>query len=216
MLDRRATIALSILTGIALELAIHAMTGRREAWDSSQYWSVGLPIAGVVALLLGYLAGGRRWIWTLLIVPAQVTTMMLRNGEIGTLWPLMMPRVCSQPAVCRRGLGRRLAALAQRRPSVLTGSGTQKRDDRFACLRDPSGAEPFDLTLYLPEIERRRPAQEPPDLTAEPLLLNVACIRKERSDRTLRGSVLRKKVLVQITGEHAPQFGEVLHRSQSG
>jgi hypothetical protein len=94
MLDRRATIALSILTGIALELAIHAMTGRREAWDSSQYWSVGLPIAGVVALLLGYLAGGRRWIWTLLIVPAQVTTMMLRNGEIGTLWPLMMILAC--------------------------------------------------------------------------------------------------------------------------
>jgi len=112
MLDRRAIIVLSVLTGIALELAIHAMTGRREAWDSTQYWSVGLPFAGVVSLLLGYLARGRQWIWTILIIPGQVTTMMVRNGEIGTLWPLMMilAAVLSLPFAGAAWIGARLRA----------------------------------------------------------------------------------------------------------
>jgi hypothetical protein len=34
MLRRPAVIALSIVTGVALELGVHLASGRREAWDS--------------------------------------------------------------------------------------------------------------------------------------------------------------------------------------
>ena len=54
------------------------------------YWTVGLPIAGAISLLLGFLARRRDWLWALAIVPAQITTMMVRSGEISILWPLTM------------------------------------------------------------------------------------------------------------------------------
>jgi hypothetical protein len=34
MLNRRTTILLSACVGVCLELGIHALSGRREAWDS--------------------------------------------------------------------------------------------------------------------------------------------------------------------------------------
>jgi len=88
VLNKRFTIGIAIATGVALELGIHALSGRREAWDSDLYWTVGLPIAGVMALLLGVLARRRDWLWAFAIVPSQITTMMVRSGEISILWPL--------------------------------------------------------------------------------------------------------------------------------
>lgn len=86
--QRAALIA--IATGVAIEFGIGALSGRREAWDSGLYWLLGLPAALVVAATVGYLAGRRGWYWAGLIVPSQVTAMMVRNGEIGGLWPLMV------------------------------------------------------------------------------------------------------------------------------
>ncbi len=82
------TILLCLLTGIALELGIHALSRRREAWDSPLYWTIGLPVVAVGAAAVGFLWRDRDWLWTLVIVPNQVMTMMLRNGEISGLWPL--------------------------------------------------------------------------------------------------------------------------------
>jgi hypothetical protein len=90
MRSQRAALLASVATGVVLELGIGAMSGRREAWDSGLYWSIGLPAALVVSAGVGYLAGRRGWYWTGLIVPSQVTAMMLRSGEIGGLWPLMV------------------------------------------------------------------------------------------------------------------------------
>ena len=36
MLTKRVTMVLSIAVGVSLELGIHWLTGRREAWDSEQ------------------------------------------------------------------------------------------------------------------------------------------------------------------------------------
>jgi hypothetical protein len=110
--NRRTTILLAIAIGVALEVGIGAMSGRREAWDSGQYWSVGLPFASVAALLLGYFASGRNWRWAILIVPAQLTAMMVKSGGIGTLWPLMLVlgAVLSLPFVAVASLGARLRA----------------------------------------------------------------------------------------------------------
>ena len=66
------------------------LTGRREAWDTTQYWQVGLPLAGIVSLALGYCSQHRGWAWTILLVPSQVFTMMVRNGEVGGLLPLAL------------------------------------------------------------------------------------------------------------------------------
>lgn len=88
MLDRGITIVLSILTGVALEVGVHILSGRREAWDSTEYWLIGLPAVAVVSFALGLFARGTAWRWTILVIPAQVMTMMVRAGEVGNLWPL--------------------------------------------------------------------------------------------------------------------------------
>lgn len=90
MLSTRTTILLSILMGVLLETVIHVVTGRSEAWDSGLYWTAGLPLAGVAAAVIGYLSRGRDWLWTLLIVPGQVMTMIMRSDGISGLLPLMV------------------------------------------------------------------------------------------------------------------------------
>jgi len=85
MLGKRATIAMAAATGVLLELGIHALSGRREAWDSPQFWTIGFPAALLVSAVLGFFARGNDWLWTFAIVPAQVTTMTVTSGEIGTL-----------------------------------------------------------------------------------------------------------------------------------
>ena len=88
MLDRRGVIVAAVVTGMALEIGIHVLSGRREAWDSSAFWAIGLPAAVLVSAVVGYRSRSNDWIWTVLIVPSQVMTMMVRNGDVGGLWPL--------------------------------------------------------------------------------------------------------------------------------
>ena len=90
MLERRGVVILAVITGVVMELGIQAASGRREAWDSPLYWTVGMPMAGAIAFALGMLARSRDWLLAFLIVPTQVTTMMVKSGEIGGLWPLAM------------------------------------------------------------------------------------------------------------------------------
>ena len=101
MLGTEVTIGAAIATGILLELGVYALSGRREAWDSPAFWTIGFPVAVLASAALGLLARRRDWLWTFLIVPAQVTTMMMRNGEIGALWPLTaaLSAVLSTPFV---------------------------------------------------------------------------------------------------------------------
>jgi hypothetical protein len=110
VLDKRSTIGLSILTGVALELGVHALSGRNEAWDSSEFWTLGLPIACLVALVIGLLSRSADWKWTLAVVPSQVMTMMLRGGEVGNLWPLTVAAsmVLSAPFFVAAFVGSRL------------------------------------------------------------------------------------------------------------
>ena len=86
-------IVLVIATGVAVELGIEVMSGRREAWDSEFYWMIGLPAAMLMSLLVGFISERRDWLWAAAIVPSQVTTMMATSGDLlgGLgLWPLMV------------------------------------------------------------------------------------------------------------------------------
>ena len=100
-MSKGMAIASSVLTGAVLELSIQAMSGRREAWDSNQYWTIGLPLVALAAFAIGWLAEDKAWRWTILIVPSQVATMMVRSGELGGLWPLavILSGVLSAPFV---------------------------------------------------------------------------------------------------------------------
>jgi hypothetical protein len=90
VLSQRGVVLLTVATGVFLELGTQVVSGRREAWDSELYWTLGLPIAGMAAIAIGFLSRRREWLWTLLLVPSQVMTMMLTSGEIGGLFPLAL------------------------------------------------------------------------------------------------------------------------------
>ncbi|HXW05480.1 MAG TPA: hypothetical protein VD833_09630 [Vicinamibacterales bacterium] len=110
MLTARTCVLASVAAGIALELGIQALGGRREAWDSPYYWTVGVPLAAAFAFALGLLSRGNAWVWTIVIVPSQLTAMMVRSGEISGLWPLMvvLGAVLSAPFVLAAFIGSRL------------------------------------------------------------------------------------------------------------
>ena len=106
------TAALSILTGVALELGIALRTHRREAWDSEDFWMLGMPCALIACVAIGWGARGRDWRWTAAVVPAQVLTMMARNGDLGlNLWPLAVAfsAVLSAPFVFAAFIGARFS-----------------------------------------------------------------------------------------------------------
>ena len=109
MLNTRTTIVLGVVTGVCLELGIEALSGRREAWDSSLYWTVGLPITGVISAAVGFFSRRADWKWMVVVVPSQVLTMMLRAGELGSLWPLglILGGVLSTPFVLAAFIGSR-------------------------------------------------------------------------------------------------------------
>jgi hypothetical protein len=109
VLNRQATIAISIAMGVVLELGVHALSGRQEAWDSAQYWTVGIPAVLLLSLVVGALSQRGSWRWTALVVPAQVLTMMLRSGELGGLWPVavVLSTVLSLPFVLAAFVGSR-------------------------------------------------------------------------------------------------------------
>jgi hypothetical protein len=109
MLSTRTSIALSIAIGVCLELGIHLASGRREAWDSSLYWTLGLPAAGLASLALGFFSASRNWASTVLVAPAQVLTMMIRSAEIGGFWPLtiVLSAILSAPFLLAAFIGSR-------------------------------------------------------------------------------------------------------------
>jgi hypothetical protein len=116
MLNRRAIIVLCVVAGVGLELVIHALSGRREAWDSGLYWTLGLPLVALLSGAIGLASERSDWLWTILIVPSQVTTMMVRSGEIGSLWPLTaaLSSILSAPFVAAAFVGSKM----RRRPSL--------------------------------------------------------------------------------------------------
>jgi hypothetical protein len=88
MLPRRTAVLLCLAVGVGLEVWISMASGRREAWDSTLYWTVGLPMAAIVAAGVGALTRGTAWTAALFIVPGQMLAMVYRNGPSGSLWPL--------------------------------------------------------------------------------------------------------------------------------
>jgi hypothetical protein len=90
MKQRRASVpySIAIVFGAGLWFVVSALTGKREAWDTSAYWVVGYPLAMFVSALLGHHFPERSWRWPIALFEAQLVAMCIRNGEFGNLLPL--------------------------------------------------------------------------------------------------------------------------------
>ena len=117
MLRRPAVIFVAATTGVLLEIGVFLVSGRREAWDSPVFSTAGLPIAALIALALGFATAGSDWLWTAIIAPCQIMTMMARSGEIGSLWPLTLALsfILSAPFVAVAFVGSRFRPAKYRR-----------------------------------------------------------------------------------------------------
>lgn len=44
----------SFIAGLAICLLITKISGRKEAWDATEYFTIGIPAMGLVIFALGY------------------------------------------------------------------------------------------------------------------------------------------------------------------
>ena len=92
MADRSSlkAVAAAAVAGFALWLLSSLLTGQREPWDASAYWTLAYPLAVLACGVLGYRYPERPWRWALALFAGQFIAMCVRNGEVGNLWPLGM------------------------------------------------------------------------------------------------------------------------------
>jgi peptidoglycan/LPS O-acetylase OafA/YrhL len=103
--------AIAIVGGALLWLAATLVSGKREAWDSSLYWTVAYPLSIVLAGWLGYRYPKNPWRWGLSIFLAQAVALAFAGGDYGML-PLGMIlfAVISLPAVALACVGARFGS----------------------------------------------------------------------------------------------------------
>ena len=82
--------AIAIIVGMSLWYWASISSNRREAWDAAAYWTFAYPIAIAVAGVMGYLFPERPWRWALTLFLGQFLAMVIRNGELGSMWPMGM------------------------------------------------------------------------------------------------------------------------------
>ena len=82
--------AIAAISGMALWFIAVAVTGKREPWDQDFYWAVVYPVAIVASGLLGGFYPLKPWRWALTLFLGQFVAMTIRNGELGSLWPMGM------------------------------------------------------------------------------------------------------------------------------
>ena len=84
-LSSKQAYVVAAVSGVAFWLATSAVTGRREASDSSLYWSVAYPLAIAVAGALGYLAPDRPWRWAATLMLVQAVSLAVAASSFGLL-----------------------------------------------------------------------------------------------------------------------------------
>ena len=100
-------------SGVVTWVLVSAVSRRAEAWDSGLYFSVGMPVVCIVALVLGFLEPRRAWRWGVVPLLAQFLWMLLTQGP-GNLLPLgiVVFVVLSVPSIVAARIG---AFVANRR-----------------------------------------------------------------------------------------------------
>ncbi|HVG84623.1 MAG TPA: hypothetical protein VM820_08890 [Vicinamibacterales bacterium] len=113
--SKQAYVAAAV-SGVAFWLATSAVSGRREAWDSSLYWSVAYPLAIAVAGALGYLAPDRPWRWAATLMLVQAVSLAVAASSFGLLpLGLMLFGVLAVPPAALATVGARIRHRRNRR-----------------------------------------------------------------------------------------------------
>ena len=81
----RNAYVIAAIGGAALWLLAMALSGQREAWDSSLYWMLAYPLTIALAGVLGYRAPENPWRWALTVMLAQAIVLALTAGSFGLL-----------------------------------------------------------------------------------------------------------------------------------
>jgi peptidoglycan/LPS O-acetylase OafA/YrhL len=104
----QASLAAAISGAVLWQMAA-AMSGRREAWDSSLYWTVAYPLGMAVAGVLGYLHPVAPWRWGLTLMLAQAVVLAVAAASFGLLpLGLIMFSVLSLPVILVAAWGARM------------------------------------------------------------------------------------------------------------
>ncbi|ODU51270.1 MAG: hypothetical protein ABS92_00430 [Thiobacillus sp. SCN 63-374] len=71
--------------GAVLWLVAAGVSGKREAWDSSIYWTVAYPLGIGLAGGLGYWIPEKPWRWGLAVMLAQALVLFVSGSDFGLL-----------------------------------------------------------------------------------------------------------------------------------
>jgi hypothetical protein len=77
----------AFLSGVVVWSLVTAMSGKREAWDSELYFTLGIPAVCLVAGILGFVEPQRPWRWGIVPLAGQFVWMLVTQG-VGNLLPL--------------------------------------------------------------------------------------------------------------------------------
>lgn len=100
----------AVVAGVLLWTLTTLVTGRREAWDASAYWTVTYPAGILVSAVLGYLAPVSAWRWGAALMLAQAVTMAVLARDFSLLpLGLILFAVLALPPMLAATFGARLA-----------------------------------------------------------------------------------------------------------
>lgn len=86
--------------GAILWLVTTGISGKKEAWDSSLYWSAAYPLAIGLAGGLGYWVPEKPWRWGLAVMLAQAVVLVMVGSDYSLLpLGLILFSVLALPAV---------------------------------------------------------------------------------------------------------------------
>jgi len=80
---------IAIAVGIIVELAIRAIAGVQEAWNSPYYLLAGYPVICATSFLLAFFDPARKWQWAVWPMLSNLTLLLIEGG-IGSLWPIAL------------------------------------------------------------------------------------------------------------------------------
>lgn len=91
---------LSAVCGAVIWILIAQASGRREAWDSGLFFSVGMPAVCLVSMAFAFFEPNHSWQWGVLPMIGQFVWMLVSQGP-GNLLPLgvIVFGVLSVPAI---------------------------------------------------------------------------------------------------------------------
>jgi hypothetical protein len=72
------------LCGLVVWQVISAPGGMQEAWDSPEYYTTGIPVMMLTALVCGFVSSRKPWRWGVAVVALQ-PVVLYAQGRVGPL-----------------------------------------------------------------------------------------------------------------------------------